>query len=210
MFASSQVLARTVDIHCDGLDQITGLLAAGLPVLALGWHAQVTPVLGALPRLLPGREIAIMTLVSWRGRMLARYASRFGLRVEPLGDRPLDRLQTAARLIEHMRAGHLGLLAADGPDGPAGQVKEAIVSLAQRAGALLVPCALASDRYLTLPWRWDRAFVPLPGARLQFQVGQPLEATGPAVVAELQRALLEVNHAARSALAWHLKSNAIA
>ena len=206
-FGASQALATTLSIHAPNLGPIADNLAAGRPVIGTGWHGQVAVALGVMPRLLRRQAIAIMTLSSFRGRVLGRYAQRLGIHVVSLNEEPLSRLQGAARINQLTRSGHLAFLAADGPDGPAQQAKEAIVLVAQRAGAVLVPCAFAANRCVELSWRWDRHVVPLPGARVVIQVGAAIDVGDPGDAAavpqahtSLQRALVDVNSAARDLL----------
>jgi lysophospholipid acyltransferase (LPLAT)-like uncharacterized protein len=202
LVAASHAVAPTISIGTTELGPLSGS-----PVIGVGWHGQVAAALRAMPMVLGGRPIAVMTLASIRGQVLARYARRLGMTVVEIGQQPLDRLGAAARLSQLTRSGCLGFLAADGPAGPALQAKDAIVLVAQRAGAMLVPCALAADRFLELRWRWDRHVVPLPGARVVFHVGAPIDpgaagdtaATQQARIA-LQHALVDVNCAARELL----------
>ncbi|HVA26482.1 MAG TPA: hypothetical protein VMW62_19095 [Chloroflexota bacterium] len=207
MFVGSQLLARATDVGADDLIQLQASVASGQPVICVGWHSQVAAALAVIPRLLGRRSVAIMVLANYKGRVLSAYAKRLRMPALAIGDSPIERLQSVARLTELVRADHLAFLAADGPKGPAFQAKDAIVLVAQRAGARLLPCALVCDRHLTLAWRWDRHVVPLPGARLRLHTGRAIDPGRPGDAAatarariELQQALVGVNKDAREFL----------
>jgi lysophospholipid acyltransferase (LPLAT)-like uncharacterized protein len=64
----------------------------------------------------------------------------------------------------------------DGPRGPAGVIKAGVVSLAQAAGAVVVPVYTTSDR----AWyfrSWDRFMLPKPFAKVTLRFGEMLDLT---------------------------------
>ena len=63
----------------------------------------------------------------------------------------------------------------DGPKGPAREVKEGVVFLAQKLGAPILPIANALSRKLEFPKAWDRFQVPLPFGRAAVVYGEPIE-----------------------------------
>jgi len=203
LFQASRVLGSLTALQAGDLSPFAIPNEHGRAVVGVAWHSQATLAIAAARRLLPLQQAVIMTLPHRRGRMLARYAARLRVATVTLGDKPLERLRSVAQMLQLTRQGYMAFLAADGPDGPAFHAKAAIVALAQSAGAVLVPCALACSRALTLP-RWDRSVVPLPGARVVLTTSAPIDpgrqadrASVENARAALERALIEVNCAAR-------------
>jgi lysophospholipid acyltransferase (LPLAT)-like uncharacterized protein len=81
----------------------------------------------------------------------------------------------------------------DGPRGPAREVKDGVLFMAQRLGVPIVPIANALSRRVELKKAWDHFQVPLPFGRAVVVYGEPLT-VGPdddlaAKGAELKKAL---------------------
>ena len=78
-------------------------------------------------------------------------------------------------LMETLKAGLDIGITPDGPRGPAREVKDGVVFLAQKLGAPVVPIANALSRKVELARAWDRFQVPLPFGRAAVVYGEPLE-----------------------------------
>jgi len=84
----------------------------------------------------------------------------------------------AAAVRELMEAVQSGLdigITPDGPRGPAREVKEGVLYLAQKLGAPVVPIANALTHRIELRKAWDRFQVPLPFGRAYVVYGDPIE-----------------------------------
>ncbi|MDE2141426.1 MAG: DUF374 domain-containing protein [Elusimicrobia bacterium] len=62
----------------------------------------------------------------------------------------------------------------DGPRGPARQVKEGVLFLAQKLGVPILPAASAQSNKLVLAKVWDRFHIPLPFGRGVVVYGEPI------------------------------------
>jgi len=96
-------------------------------------------------------------------------------------------------MLDAMRAGLDVGITPDGPKGPARQVKEGVMFLAQKLGAPILPIANALSNKLVLDKAWDDFHVPLPFGRAVVAYGEPIE-VGPqddlkAKTAQLKAAL---------------------
>ncbi len=81
----------------------------------------------------------------------------------------------------------------DGPKGPAREVKDGVIFLAQKLGAPIVPITNALSNKIEIKKAWDRFQVPLPFGRAVVVYGEPID-VGPgddlaAKAAELKAAL---------------------
>jgi hypothetical protein len=102
----------------------------------------------------------------------------------------------AAAVRGLMEVLHSGLdigITPDGPKGPAREVKDGVVFLAQKLGVPIVPVTNALSRRIEIKKAWDRFQVPLPFGRAVVAYGEPIE-VGPdddlaAKAAELKAAL---------------------
>ncbi|MFI5346389.1 MAG: lysophospholipid acyltransferase family protein [Elusimicrobiota bacterium] len=97
------------------------------------------------------------------------------------------------QLIEVLRSGLDIGITPDGPRGPAREVKEGVVFLAQKLKAPIVPIANALSHKIAITKAWDHFHVPLPFGRAAVVYGEPVE-VGPdddlaAKAAELKKAM---------------------
>ena len=98
-------------------------------------------------------------------------------------------------MVEILRSGRDVGITPDGPRGPARQVKEGAVRVAQLSGMPIVPIANALSNKLEIAKAWDRFQVPLPFGRASLVYGEPvwvregddLEAKTAQLKAELDR-----------------------
>lgn len=80
----------------------------------------------------------------------------------------------AKEMVETLRAGLDIGITPDGPKGPARQVKDGVLRVAQLSGAPIVPIANALSRKLEIKRAWDRFQVPLPFGRAVVVYGEPI------------------------------------
>ena len=99
----------------------------------------------------------------------------------------------ARQMMEVLESGLDIGITPDGPKGPAREVKDGVVYLAQKLGAPIVPVTNALSNKLEFKKAWDRFQVPLPFGRAAVVYGEPI-AVGPdddlaAKAAEVKAAL---------------------
>jgi len=78
-------------------------------------------------------------------------------------------------LMEAVRSGLDIGLTPDGPKGPARQVKEGVLFLAQKLGVPILPITSAQSNRLIITKAWDHFHIPLPFGRAVVVYGEPLE-----------------------------------
>ena len=84
----------------------------------------------------------------------------------------------ARQMMEVLESGLDIGITPDGPKGPAREVKDGVVYLAQKLGAPIVPVTNALSNKLEFKKAWDRFQVPLPFGRAAVVYGEPI-AVGP-------------------------------
>lgn len=137
------------------------------------------------------RGIAIMTDLSWAGRIQAGIMARLGYPVV----RGSSRRQAARALADMKRtleSGCSGAFAVDGPSGPIHRSKPGIVYLARKLGYPIVPVATSARPAWVLGSTWCRYLVPAPFSRAVVALGPPIHeaATGDLTNEELDSILM--------------------
>lgn len=77
-------------------------------------------------------------------------------------------------MMESVQAGRDLAITPDGPRGPAREVKEGVVFLAQKLGIPILPLTNALTRRKELARAWDRFQIPLPFGRAVVRYAEPI------------------------------------
>lgn len=80
----------------------------------------------------------------------------------------------AREMMESLDAGRDVGITPDGPRGPAREVKEGALYLAQKRGVPILPITNALSRRVELSRAWDKFHVPLPFGRAVVRYGEPI------------------------------------
>ena len=165
----------TSEVRRDPPDTDAKLFAQHPQIFAM-WHGQF----GMLPKIKPDRPADVAAMVARHGdaELMAGVLSRFGMRLirgAGAGARRRNR-GGAAALREALRAlaqGTTVAMTADVPPGPARRAGNGIVMLAKLSGRPIVPCAMATSRFIALK-RWSAFTINLPFSTLGIVVGDPV------------------------------------
>ncbi len=199
LFRLTRTIIGSVDLRAHFRDEVLRHKQEGRPIIFVCWHGHDFANLGVYQPLF-GRDArgAIMVRANADGRVLHHFGRRMGIEVVSLGSDP-ESAQWArgvVTMINLVKRGVDGMLAVDGPDGPAYQVKPGAAFMAQRAGAVLVPTFAVASRAIRLRNRWDQMLIPLPGARLDIHFGPAIDARPPdgarPAVEEMQARIAQV------------------
>ncbi|MFH1154306.1 MAG: lysophospholipid acyltransferase family protein [Pseudomonadota bacterium] len=102
------------------------------------------------------RVVPVATLSGWK---VARGSSHRG------GKEAME------EMVEHLKNGpSLAVNIVDGPTGPIGVVKPGAIRMAQRSGAVIVPCYSIIERAWVFN-SWDRFMIPKPFSRVRLKFG---------------------------------------
>ncbi|MCC9657460.1 lysophospholipid acyltransferase family protein [Rhodopirellula halodulae] len=88
-------------------------------------------------------------------------------------------------LIRHVKKGHPGVIAVDGPRGPRGAVQKGIAMLAMKADVPIIPVVLIPRRRWIFQKAWDRMQILLPFTLVDAMFGDPIFAGPDASIEEL-------------------------
>ena len=121
------------------------------------------------------RNVSAAVLVSKSndGEMIARTMELSGIDAVR-GSSSRGGAAAAREMVEILRSGRDVGITPDGPRGPAREVKEGAVRVAQLAGMPIVPIANALSHRIEVAKAWDRFQVPLPFGRAVVIYGEPV------------------------------------
>ena len=178
----ARTMIRLARVTAIGRDEILAAKAAGRRVIFVSWHGFDLCNLGVFPFLFgPDTKAVIMAPMTKEGRVMEQLAKRFGYHVIPIS--PEEKSSVSARAVVEMvatiKAGADGLIAVDGPYGPPEQAKLGAAVIAKRAGAIIIPTAVAGSAQVRIRSRWDKHLFILPFSRMIMHFG-PLIDTQPA------------------------------
>lgn len=181
--ALGRIWLATWRIHVLDLERYHACKAYHGAVIFVAWHAQMVTLI----RHARWYRSAVLVSPSRDGELAARTAERLGV-ATVRGDSQHHPARALLAIAHRLRQGQDVAIFADGPLGPARQVKPGVVALAQLTGCVLLPVGAAA-KWKIVFGSWDRFILPLPFSRIVIAVGEPLTMTASAewecVAAEL-------------------------
>ena len=169
-FLSATLRMRLVD-SSEGITE-----ARKGPVIMALWHNRLSLSLPAYRHFFTGfqphrRAVALIS-ASKDGAIVARLMEHYGFHVVR-GSSSRRGAQALRELTFWTRRGYDVAITPDGPRGPKYEVKEGIMMLAQLTGLPVVPIS-AQIHSKKVFGSWDAFQLPLPFARCDIRVGQPV------------------------------------
>lgn len=166
---ASRLLFATCRLRHHGLEHRRLCERPG-PYIAAFWHYSVLNILHL--QHIDERRWVAMVSGSTDAEYVARVLALHGCETVR-GSRHKGGLAALKTMVTAMGRGLNGAIVADGSQGPARVVQAGVVLLAAKAGAPILPVAVAADRYWAFG-SWDRTMLPKPFARLDVRYGEPL------------------------------------
>lgn len=180
-----RALAATCDGELENRDAPARARVHG-PVIYAVWHGRLMVPVFTHRR----RAIGILISQSDDGEYVARIAERLGFQTIR-GSSTRGGEQGFRRLLEYLQSVGDVAITPDGPTGPKYKVKRGLVYLARAAGAAIVPCGVAPDRYWQMG-SWDEFRATKPGAYVLARFGEPIYVPEKSNKFDLERIRAEV------------------
>ena len=173
----------TIRVRFIGKDKVENVKKDGKPVLYAIWHGA-----GYFPMwCLRNKDITLYTSFARTRKKGLTGLTKFkrdmwhkGFRM--LGFRTIDAVRYGAtetggvkRFVGELAAGHSGMIAVDGPNGPHMKAKPGAAYLAGKTGAVIIPVASYATRKRIRAKQWDKLFVPGLFAKGAVVFGDPVE-----------------------------------
>jgi lysophospholipid acyltransferase (LPLAT)-like uncharacterized protein len=196
------LVLRTIRWRRINLEPAVEVLGRPGGVIACFWHGRIALSIAAQPLVVPGRPARLLISLSPDGEFIARAMARMQLPSFRGSSRktkdPRRRGSGGAayrQSLEWLEQGGVFILTPDGPRGPAEQMADGIMRIAQRTGAPVFLMGFAARPCKRLK-TWDSMVLPLPFGRgamvfdgpCRFGPGDDLEATRSDWAARLSRA----------------------
>ncbi len=168
-------LSTTLRVHFEDTHGVMPELRKG-PIIMAFWHNRLALSLPVyrhfFPRVQPHRRAVALVSASKDGALLAHLMDHHGVKAVR-GSSSRRGSQAMRELVSLIRRGYDLGITVDGPRGPKYDAKEGIVLLAQLTGLPVVPMSghIHSKKIFG---SWDAFQLPLPFARCDFRVGQPV------------------------------------
>jgi hypothetical protein len=190
-----RVWERTLRYEIDDRAGILGKPVAENYIGAL-WHNRLLIFPLVLRRFFPNRPGAALISASRDGDLLTDAIHRFGYDVIRGSS---SRLGASAilQLTEMLASGHDVVITPDGPRGPAYELGQGIVFVAQKSGASVLPMNLEYSGC----WRlgsWDRFIIPQPFSKVRVLISRPLCVKPTSTTEEFEAERLRVQDAMMS------------
>jgi len=193
---------NTSEVRRDPPDTDAKLFSEHPQIFAM-WHGQF----GMLPKIKPDRPADVAAMVARHGdaELIGAVLKRFGMwliRGAGAGRRRRDRggavaFRGALTALQH---GTTVAMTADFAPGPARKAGDGIVMLAKLSGRPIVPCAMATSRFIALK-SWSAFTINLPFSKLGIVVGDPVRVPEDADSATLEAARIAVERGLNQATA---------
>lgn len=183
-----RALSRTLRWEYLGLDGEERLWTQGQPRILSFWHGQQLLMSRVYLRAHSAKSRPMKVLISEHsdGRMIAKVMQFLGID-SIAGSSSRGGRKALFDLIEALRSGSHISITPDGPKGPAFKMKQGVVRIAQRSGALIHPVAIAAERKWVFG-SWDKMFLPKPFSRVVLWMGEGIKV--PAELDDVQCAAL--------------------
>jgi lysophospholipid acyltransferase (LPLAT)-like uncharacterized protein len=166
-----------------GLERIEDSVSQGHNIFAL-WHSRLFYLVYFYCHHVKSPKTSILISLSRDGdygQALVRWFKQDAVR----GSSSRGGARAAWALAARLAAGNNLALTPDGPRGPAFQVQDGIIRLAQVTGATIIPASYDASRKWTLK-SWDRFILPKPFGRIHLAIGEPFRVPSEASASDVK------------------------
>jgi lysophospholipid acyltransferase (LPLAT)-like uncharacterized protein len=163
-------IVKTCKFKVMGYEDVEKLREQGIPIIYAYWHRHIFVTIyrfmntGARP----------LISLSEDGEIVSQVAVEFGM--NPVrGSSSRGGAKAFIKLFNSIKEEKSEvLITADGPKGPAREVKDGVIRLAQKSGSVVVPIAWHASRVKIFEKSWDRFKIPLPFGVITYAYGKPV------------------------------------
>lgn len=153
-----------------GMEVVADARKKKIPVIYVYWHRNILVTIyrfkntGARP----------LISLSEDGELVSQIALEFGM-APVRGSSSKGGARAFIELIDSIKKDNSEvLITTDGPKGPAREVKDGVIRLAEKTGAVVIPVCWNGNRVKIFEKSWDRFKIPTPFSRVVYAYGQPV------------------------------------
>ncbi len=166
-----QGICRSNRLTISGLEDVRESVQQGHNIFAF-WHSRLFYLVYFYCRHVRTPQASILISLSRDGDYGQALVGRFK-QDAVRGSSSRGGAKAAWALASRLAAGNNLALTPDGPRGPAFQVQEGVVRLAQVTHSPIIPVSYDASRKWTLK-SWDRFILPKPFGRIHLAIGEPI------------------------------------
>ncbi len=171
---SSKILINFIIRTCrrtiSGKNTIKKIREAGKPVIYIFWHRHI------FYNIFQFKNTKARPLISnsHDGEIVSQIAEEFGM--NPVrGSSSHGGAKAFLQMINAIKTKNSEIMiTADGPKGPAREIKDGTILIAKKSGAALVPVSWYSSGVKIFEKSWDKFLIPKPFSRIFFTYGDPI------------------------------------
>lgn len=165
------LIIKTCRIEILGQERVKSIKTQDRPIIYIFWHRHI------FFNIYQFRNTGARPLISLSkdGETVSQIAEEFGLK--PIrGSSSRGGMRAFLKLLNAIKEQKSEILiTADGPKGPARELKDGTVVLARKSKALIVPISWYASRVKIFEKTWDRFIIPRLFARIVFIYGEPYQ-----------------------------------
>lgn len=177
---ATKVGKATIRWRISGEAHIHECMRQGRPIVFAGWHGHnYLTLLSYYAYMHKVFKAVILVPNSPNGRIMAYFGRKAGMTVIQVGEEmgTIQWARATVGVIKEVRNGACALLAPDGPEGPAYEVKPGVAVIGRQTNAVIIPTSAAAHPGFKLRKRWDEHIVPWPFSRAALVIGEPIDTT---------------------------------
>lgn len=202
-FVFYSLLRATWRLRVVESESLKRALAEKRPFVIAFWHGDELGVVQLGRRY----RVAVITSTSKDGEIMNTAARLMGSKTSR-GSSTRGGVTALKGIIKLAKQGYRPSVAVDGPKGPYHKAKPGIFEISKVIGGEIFPLAIATDRAYVFEKAWNKAFLPLPFAKVVAMWGEALpmvpregDAHDPQLALDLERALDAAGQQARNLIA---------
>ena len=169
VFAFYSALKLTWRIRIIEPEGFRRALGDGSPMVFAHWHGDELGIV----YLLPIYKASAMISTSKDGEIMANVVGLLGAKTSR-GSSTRGGASALKGILRLARQGYRPSVAVDGPKGPLHKVKPGVFEISKLTGGKIYPLAAECDRKFVFKKSWNKAFLPLPFAKVVIVWGEGL------------------------------------
>jgi hypothetical protein len=169
------ILSNTCLFQVEGRQYYEIAVESQKPVFYTFWHQQLMPLVSFGLKTFDLNRFVVIVEGRNRGSILSVLTTSIHaqpIKIDMHGS-PLAAGRGVLNVIKRMKEGKYTFLTPDGPYGPARELKPGILFIAQKTGAVVVPCGAWTLQAYQLK-RWDRYLFVYPRSKLFVVFREPI------------------------------------
>lgn len=164
------IIVFTCRKKCTGEEKAENHKNTGKPIIYIFWHRHIFYNIFKFK----GTNARPLISFSTDGEIVSQIAEEFGM--NPVrGSSSKGGARAFLNMVNAIKSENSEIMiTADGPKGPAREIKDGTIHIARKTGAALIPVSWYASRVKIFEKSWDKFMIPLPFGKIHFYYGDPV------------------------------------